>query len=110
MIPALWSGSTPLGRCGAFAKNKILWERLCERASPAKGSEVVRAGLARERVALATRQGGGTFQQGEVPGRAAQDTPRVRPCRLAFGRSWPNTVLDGPTRSRRSFEDSKLLP
>ena len=26
----------------------------------------------------------------------------------AFGHPWPNTVLDGPTRSRRSLGNSKL--
>jgi len=36
--------------------------------------------------------------KGEVPGRAAQDTPRVRPCRLGFGHPWPNTVLGSPAR------------
>jgi len=33
-----------------------------------------------------------------MPGRAAQDTPRVHPCRLGFGRPWPNTVLGSPAR------------
>ena len=37
-----------------------------------------------------------------------QDTLRVHPCKLGFGHPWPNTVLDGHTRSRCSLEDSKL--
>ena len=41
-------------------------------------------------------------------GGPVQDTLRVHPCKLDFGHPWPKTVLDGPTRSRRSLGDSKL--
>ena len=45
-----------------------------------------------------THAGRGPSSGGEVPGRAAQDTPRVHPCRLGFGHPWPNTVLGSPAR------------
>ena len=76
-----------------------------ERALPAKGSEA--PGRIPE-----------TFPSRKpAPGSGVpvQDTLRVHPCKLGraadrFGHPWPNTVLDGPTRSRRSWEIRRHKP